>query len=190
MEKGNKGIGDMFLRRHRESLDLRILQAFRSLAGKSAAGDFAIAFCATWLFYLLLLLAIVAIVETPGTNGIRIVTVALLAVGVAEVISWTVGLLFFRERPFTHLKFTPLVWMPPRWKSFPSDHTTIGFTVALVFLFLAHPLGPLLLALATAVGLARIAAGVHYPSDVVAGAFLAAAVAAAVVPLTRSLPLL
>ncbi|TAL18955.1 phosphatase PAP2 family protein [Patescibacteria group bacterium] len=165
-------------------LDLKILRVMRSPVGKSPALDALIKFFATWLFYLLLLVAVTSLTEggpAHFTQTLRIFLTAVAAVIIAEIISWTLGLLLYRERPFTHLKFEPLVWMPPRWKSFPSDHTTIGFTVALTFLLLAHPLGPLFLAMAVLVGLARISAGVHYPSDVLAGALLAGVVSLAVV---------
>jgi undecaprenyl-diphosphatase len=174
-------------------LDLALFHAGRRLAGKSHWGDALIVFAATWLFYLLLLIAIVGTVQGDTAlvhHSLRVLFVTVIALIVAEAISWTTSLFWFRTRPFERLHFTPLVWMPPHWKSFPSDHTTIGFTIACTFLFLHHPLAPVLVAAATLVAIARVIAGVHYPSDVAAGVVLAGVVSFLTVLLTRSLPLL
>lgn len=170
-------------------LDLKILKSFRSLTGRSASADAVIAFFATWLFYLLLATAAVSALEGDAVvagRAIRVVLVAIIAVLAAEALSWGMSVFLYRERPFTHLKFKPLVWMPPRWKSFPSDHTTIAFTISFVFLFLGSPLAPLFLILSALIAASRIAAGVHYPSDVLAGFVLALVVSAIVVRLSLS----
>jgi len=181
------------MHRARAHFDRQALKLLRSPVGRSKAGDVLIVFAATWLFYLELLVAVAAAAQGSGraaAGTFRTLAVALLAVMIVESISWGISLFWKRERPFVHFKFKPLVWMPPRWKSFPSDHTAIGLTAAAVFLLLGSPFGPLLLVMAIAVGFARVMAGVHYPSDVVAGAVLAALVSWLVVGLTANIPLL
>jgi undecaprenyl-diphosphatase len=64
--------------------------------------------------------------------------------------------------------------VPPD-NSFPSGHAQTAFAAA-VYLALLFPRGAAaFLALAALVGLSRIALGVHYPSDVIAGAALGSA---------------
>ena len=170
--------------------DRALLEAFRSITGKSARVDAAVLFAATRLFFLLLLVALASVLFFPvheGSGRLHTLGVVLAALALAEAISWTTSLVWHRERPFLHLGFSPLFWMPPRWKSFPSDHTTIGCTIAWTMLLLKHPIAPVLIIMAIGVSFARIAAGVHYPSDVFAGALLALAAASCVVFLSRTL---
>ena len=61
--------------------------------------------------------------------------------------------------------------------SFPSGHTTTVFAAAVVFSLFKPSWKAGFFAVAVAIGLARILAGAHYPSDVVAGATLGSAMA-------------
>ncbi|OGD65436.1 hypothetical protein A2215_03565 [Candidatus Berkelbacteria bacterium RIFOXYA2_FULL_43_10] len=57
--------------------------------------------------------------------------------------------------------------------SFPSSHTYIAFAIATsIFLYGHKKLGALLFLVAIGVAIGRIGTGLHYPSDVIAGAFL------------------
>ena len=56
--------------------------------------------------------------------------------------------------------------------SFPSDHATVAFAIAVSILLRNRRLGLLTVAMATVVAVSRVVVGVHYPSDVLAGAAL------------------
>ncbi len=58
--------------------------------------------------------------------------------------------------------------------SFPSDHATAAFAIATAVFLRNRRLGALVLALAAVLAAGRVAIGVHYPSDVLAGAALGA----------------
>jgi undecaprenyl-diphosphatase len=62
---------------------------------------------------------------------------------------------------------------------FPSDHATAAFAIATALLLHDRRLGAIVLAAAALLAAGRVALGVHYPSDVLAGAALGAAVALA-----------
>jgi hypothetical protein len=69
--------------------------------------------------------------------------------------------------------------------SFPSDHAAAAFAIAFAVLAFSRPAGLGFVAAATLIGLSRIALGLHYPSDVLAGAVVGWASATVVVHLGR-----
>ncbi len=76
-----------------------------------------------------------------------------------------------RPRPFSSEHYKPLIELVVQTSSFPSQHTTIAFS--LVAVFLDQPVvWPVMLLAAVFVGFGRLAVGVHYVSDVVIGAVL------------------
>jgi undecaprenyl-diphosphatase len=62
---------------------------------------------------------------------------------------------------------------------FPSDHATASFAIATAILLRNRRWGAVAMVLATLLAITRVAIGVHYPSDVLAGAALGAATALA-----------
>lgn len=99
---------------------------------------------------------------------------ALLALGAAQII----GSLWDRPRPYeAHPGDAHLLLAPSPDPSFPSDHATAAFAIA-VAIFLRHrKAGTVALLLATLVSISRVALGTHYPSDVLGGAVLGAVAA-------------
>jgi membrane-associated phospholipid phosphatase len=96
-------------------------------------------------------------------------------------------------RPQAVLDAETLVRIGPRYMmhSFPSGHTATAFTVAGVGALRARRARATVIALilASLVGISRIAAGVHWPADVAAGALLGWGSAAAGVWLAGKLPI-
>ena len=119
-----------------------------------------------------------------GAPGQREAAVrALLAALVALTISKIIGLMWFHPRPFmTGMGQTFLHHAAD--SSFPSDHATGMFSVALALAICqlreARRFGMALLILALVVAWARVFLGVHWPLDMVA-AFVVSAVAAVLV---------
>jgi undecaprenyl-diphosphatase len=111
---------------------------------------------------------------------------AVSAAGVALLANRAIGAIWFRERPFTaHPGDVTLVGGKSGDPSFPSDHASAAFAVAFAVFLVSRRAGAAFLGLALAIGLSRIASGLHYPSDVAAGALIGFAAAALVHTLVR-----
>ena len=97
---------------------------------------------------------------------------ATAAVGAAYATSTSIKLAIGRKRPA--IEDLPHLMATPTGLSFPSSHSTSSFAAARAFGALV-PGAPLQLA-ALAMAFSRLYLGVHYPSDVAAGAALGTAI--------------
>lgn len=98
----------------------------------------------------------------------------LAAIALALTANLVISLAWYHPRPFmVPVGHTYLAHVPD--SSFPSDHGTVMFTTA--FVFLVRPgtraLGGLFLPLAVIVAWARIYLGVHFPLDMLGALFIA-----------------
>lgn len=111
----------------------------------------------------------------------------LAAAAIAMVTNQAIAHLWERPRPFTaHPALTHLLSAPSLDPSFPSDHAAAAFAIAFAVLAFSRRAGIGFLAAATLIGLSRVALGLHYPSDVLAGMFVGWTAAVLVTRLGRS----
>ena len=154
-----------------KSLDLRILHVVRTrghapgveraVRGLGKAGNNA----AVWV-----VLGLVLAIFDSGNREAWLICAALGPVAIG--LNFAVKAIFRRPRPV--LEGLPPLGGAPSGLSFPSAHATSSFAVATA-MARVEPLGALAFTLAAALALGRPYLGMHYPSDVLAGALLGVA---------------
>jgi len=111
---------------------------------------------------------------------------ALVAAAVALLANQAISHLWERPRPFTtHPALTHVLSARTTDPSFPSDHAAAAFAIAFAVLVFSQRAGALFLAGAVLIGLSRVALGMHYPSDVLAGLLVGLAAAVLVTQAAR-----
>lgn len=116
------------------------------------------------------------------TSGLFVLTA--FVTFVADSVSFGVKDLVQRPRPSAaHPEIHPLYVVHS--SSFPAGHAATAFAGATLLTYCAARLWPLFLTLAVAIGFSRVYDGVHYPTDVLAGAAIGVVIAAVAIAILR-----
>lgn len=150
------------------ALDQKISEALISFTQTSGNFSTVAKLGAMWLVYLVP----VALLVIWFWSGPREKATA-LRVTVAGLIGWLVvnniiGQFFFRTRPSLSAAKELLFHLPD--KSFPSDHATLGFTLAFGFSLAGYrKIGTFFLILTLSFSTLRVFTGLHFTTDVLGG---------------------
>lgn len=168
------------------NVEARLVMAWYGWASGGTAARALTVAAAKWLVFLVP--AALLLAWFWPSDGLPARRHLLIASGVSLALSGLVALplttLIVRARPFVALGLTPL-FAHGTDSSFPSDHTLVGAALAAPLVWRLWRMGAPLLVVALLAGCARVAAGVHWPSDIAASAVLALALGALALPLTR-----
>lgn len=171
------------------SIDYYLFQQINNLAGRSVYLDSVGVFFAVYFQYVVvgaLLVFLLAVNREERNKNLLVVGLVLGAVilsrlVITEVVRW----LWARPRPFVTYSVYSLVVHEASF-SFPSGHAAFFFALAAAvyfygkYLFFEQPVfglskkrtGFWLFVAAAIISLARVFVGVHYPSDILAGALI------------------
>jgi len=108
---------------------------------------------------------------------------ALASAAVALLVNKVVSTAWHRDRPYqTH--HVAHLWGPRKTDaSFPSDHASAAFAIAVAILLIDPLVGLAYLLLAALIAIGRVVVGEHYPGDVLAGALIGTVIAVVIVRL-------
>lgn len=172
--------------------DFQIFHALNGLAGRNVVADAVFIFGAKWLIVLMaaLVVAYVACAWKTSEFENRVEHAWHVFVGfvLAFATERVIGFLWFRPRPFVVLSdVVKLIEKSAAEKSFPSSHATASFALAFGLLLHNKKWGAALCVLAVGVSLSRVFVGVHYPTDLLAGAAVAAIAALVTRPVAKAI---
>ena len=138
----------------------------------------ALVFCNV-LFSVLIALSYIALsaflllYKTP-TKGdfLRVLCAPALCVMLATALQFLIN----RPRPYVATNIQPLIQKSAKGRSFPSRHLSSAFVIAMLFVAYMPLFSVPVFLLGAMLGYIRFAVGVHYPTDLLAGAALGALV--------------
>lgn len=122
--------------------------------------------------YVFITLCLLILDVIPEPN--KFLMVAALAYGIELSLYFVLKNSIRRARPQASLNNYQAFIKPSDTFSFPSGHTAAGFVFACLMVQLNPVLGWIVFPWACAVGASRVLLGVHFPSDIAAGAVLGA----------------
>jgi undecaprenyl-diphosphatase len=151
-------------------MDLSIVHGFNSfLAGHDGVEDPLTAYVSA--AELLFLVMLVGALLLPRLR--RAAVAAGLSAGLGLALAQVVARLVDRPRPFVaHPAAVHLFTRHAADAGFPSDHTTAAFAIGAALVLRHRIWGTVVLVAAALLAVGRVGMGVHYPSDVLAGAVL------------------
>ncbi|MBI3429591.1 MAG: phosphatase PAP2 family protein [Actinobacteria bacterium] len=100
-----------------------------------------------------------------------------IPVGVATVVSELISATYIRQRPFVAVSGVKLLVPHGADGGMPSLHMVFMTALVTTVFFYERRFAAFLAFLTLITGFARVVAGIHYPSDIVAGAVLGASIA-------------
>ncbi|MFY9457340.1 MAG: phosphatase PAP2 family protein [Candidatus Spechtbacterales bacterium] len=150
-------------------MDTQIFQFINQFAGRWPILDGSAIYLAKYSGYLLIgTLAVLIIVNRRYWH--KIFFWALAAVFISRfVVTEIIRFFYSRPRPFEALDVTQLIAHGPE-ASLPSGHAAFYFALAWFVFFINKKLGTVFLVVTLLMTLARVFSGIHYPSDILAGA--------------------
>jgi len=152
------------------ALDLLLFKFFNNLLGISGFLDGVIIFFANYFFYFLVFFGFWFIFQISKglKNKIFVLIFFILALIVSKgIITSTIYFFYNRPRPFEVLDFEPLFLN--NYPSFPSGHTVFLFVFGFIIFYFNRRLGWWFLGFSLLNSVARVVAGVHWPTDIIGG---------------------
>ena len=148
-------------------MDQFLFQKINGLAGQWAYADAAGIFFAKYLGYVLVGLVFLIFFRKWKIILSAFLAAAVARLGIVELIRW----LWERPRPFIENNVNLLLNHGAE-PSFPSGHAAFYFTLSTIVYFHNKKAGIFFFTASFLISISRVFAGIHWPSDILAGAII------------------
>lgn len=162
------------------ALDVQVFYFLNDFAGRSPFFDDLVVILAAYLQYVLIVVFLLLLFSSTYTRREKLYTfwtttisICVARLGITEIIRF----LYHRPRPFLALRAQKLLsdsqwfYSDTEW-SFPSGHSAFFFAMATAIFLYNKKWGIWFFIAAILMNISRIIVGVHYPSDILAGAVI------------------
>ena len=151
----------------------KLFLKINSQLGKRVWLDKLMAFIARWLIFILFVCIVCWGLIVLDPDGFKfLIKLIITTLCFAILFSWLTAIVVRFHRPMAEMPGIKYLVKPHQtWKTFPSDHTLISFSLALIAIDVGAGwfLGVLFLLTAVLIAFSRVYVGVHYPRDILAG---------------------
>lgn len=152
-------------------MDFYFFNLLNQFAGRWDILDAVAVFFARYIGYILVLAALLFLLKNFKKYWPMAAKVFVAAVLSRLVITELIRFFWERPRPFVENNIN-LILSHDATGSFPSGHAAFYFAIAAVVYFYNKKLGVLFFIASFLMGVARVFSGVHWPSDIFAGALI------------------
>jgi undecaprenyl-diphosphatase len=153
--------------------DFRIFSYLNNLAGHSNLTDFVIVFFASYMAYILPIVFLILVLRSAYSNyeKISVISTVFLFSFLSLSIAESIHIFYHRPRPFLVHNVHEL--FNSNYYSFPSGHAAFFFAFSFLIYMYNKKWGKWFIIASILLTLSRIAAGVHYPTDIIGGLAIA-----------------
>lgn len=153
-------------------IDLTLFRWLNSWVGVNAFLDWNILFRAEYLLYVMIAVVFLFYAFDKNQARVKWAIIHAFTAGILSRFIFTeiIRFFYFRPRPFMALEGVHQLIFHESSGSFPSGHAAFSFAVAASTAYYYPKTSILFFLGALAMGAGRVSAGVHWPSDILAGA--------------------
>jgi undecaprenyl-diphosphatase len=154
------------------NIDLYLFDSINGFAGKWQWLDYMGMFFAQYSEYFLWLCLFLFLITSFKKYWRMVLEAFIAAVFTRFVLVEIVRWIYLRPRPFVSLNFIPLINQSAKEPSFPSGHASFYFALSTIVYYYNKKAGILFYIASFFIVISRVFTGVHWPSDILAGAVL------------------
>ena len=148
-----------------EQINITLFQLINQYAGINPVFDSVAVLAAEYMPVVVILAVIYIWIKGDSNHDILLYGVYAGITGL--IINYLIGLVYFHPRP-SMLNLGTQLFPYPTDSSFPSDHTTLMVSIALMLIYFRETriYGVIILILGLVGGFARVFCGIHFPFDI------------------------